>query len=1008
METGDALEAAVRIPIRTPDQRVRVFVSSTLGELAEERKAARTAIEQLRLTPIMFELGARPHPPRSLYRSYLAQSDIFVGIYWQRYGWVAPDMDVSGLEDELRLATRMPRLIYVRRPAPDLDPRLGDMLRTLQGEDGPSYKPFGDARELRELLLDDLALLLAERFEQVQPNSAPPTSVVNLPAPTSTFVGREVELDQLRTLLSQDAVRLVTMAGPGGTGKTRLAIEAARAVAGWFGDGVFFVDLSAERQPEEAFAAIARAVEVDELPGGPPLERLTHELRQRQVLLVLDNVEQVTTAGPGLVELLERCPRVKLLVTSREVLRVSAEHVYPVPVLSLPADDLSDPSLGEVLASEAGRLFIERASATGTGFTPGPGDAPDLAAICHRLDGLPLALELAAARVKLLSLTELRAGLDRRLDLLAGGARDRPSRQRTLRDAIEWSEGLLTEEERTVFWLFSVFADARLGDVNETLREVPGMRSVDVMEALSSLLDKNLVQASPGADRRPRFTMLHTIRQYAAERLGRFPELLQQVQDAHAAHYAERALDLHRQRTSVDRRTWLTAVAADLDNLRAAWQRCAERHDVARLDELIAPLWGYHEARGDYRSVLALGEELLSALTELPSSHQRRSDELALRANLARTQLVTRGFGPDTEQALVEALGRLEAASAVPQRFPTLRSLAALQLWRGDFERGAATAHELMAIAERDSDPALLAEAHLTNCVSTTWLRDLPSAIEDTDKAAAFFEAAGSDFVAFRVGPSPGVVAHAVAGLLRWTAGFPDSASRSTEQGLRLANELAHPYSQAFAFHHAALLDLWRSDLPAVEARAEESKRLARTHSYAIWRALALVLQGAARVGMGSVDAGLAEMEQGFGLYQQLATPPIFWPSLLVIRATTHATAGDLERASVLVEEARTGLGRDHPAAAEVALARADILLAGPTPPVDAVRGIVEHAVELSARRRARMLQLEALTRLAAIDAGSPLEQRTRQRLRELYDTFTEGLDSAPLTAASAVLSATL
>lgn len=1004
MEIGDALTAAVRTPIRTPDQRVRVFVSSTLGELAEERQAARASIEHLRMTPVMFELGARPHPPRALYRSYLAQSDIFVGIYWQRYGWVAPDMDISGLEDELDLAMRMPRLIYVKRPAPEMDPRLTEMLHRLQGEEGPSYKPFGDVVELQELLLDDLALLLAERFQQVEPLPAP-TPVVNLPAPTSVFVGRRAELQELQTLLEDDAVRLVTMAGPGGTGKTRLAIEAARAAAGRFEDGVFFVDLTAERRPEEAFAAVARTLEVGGLPGGPALERVTQALRQRRVLLVLDNLEQVTTAGPGLVELLARCPRVKLLVTSREVLRVSAEHVYPVPVLSLPAADQPEPALADVLSSEAGRLFAERASAAGSGFAPGPEDAADIAAICRRLDGLPLALELAAARVRIFSLHELRAGLERRLDLLTGGAGDRPSRQRTLRDAIEWSEGLLTEEERTVFWLLAVFADARLSDVSETLRGLPAMSGVDLVEAVSSLLDKNLVQASPGPDRRPRFTMLQTIREYAADQLSLSPELMRSAQDAHAAHYAQRALDLHHQLTSVDRKTGLAAVAAELDNLRAAWQYCANRHDVARLDDLIAPLWGYHEAQGDYRTVLALGEELLRALTELPESPRRRNDELALRANLARTQLVIRGFGPDTERALVDVLGRLETAPAAPQRFPTLRSLAALQLWRGDFERGSATARELMVIAEHDSDPALLTEAHLTKCVSTSWVHDLPTAIEDTDKATASFEAARSDFVALRVGPSPGVVAHAIAGLLRWTAGFPDSAARSTERGLRLADELAHPYSKAFALHHAALLDLWRSDLSAVEARAQESKRLAEAHDYAIWRALALIFHGTARVGSGHADTGLAEMEEGFGLYQTLSTPPIFWPSLLAIRATAHATAGDTGRALMLIEEATAGLGADHPATAEVTLAHADVLLAGATPAVDAARALLERAADLSADRGARMLELEALTRLAAIGSGSPLEDRAPRRLRELYETFTEGHAAAPLRAAAAVLS---
>ncbi|MGN6574781.1 MAG: DUF4062 domain-containing protein [Nocardioides sp.] len=982
---------------------MRVFVSSTLGELAEERQAARSAIEHLRLTPIMFELGARPHPPRSLYRSYLAQSDIFVGIYWQRYGWVAPDMDISGLEDELQLSTRMPRLIYVKRPAPDMEDRLADMLRSLQGEDAPSYKPFHDVAELHELLLDDLSLLLAERFQQPEPLPPQPTPVIRLPAATSSFVGRQEELAQLRTLLYDDAVRLVTLAGPGGTGKTRLAVEAARAAADRFTDGVHFVDLAAERDPDEALAAVARTLEVGGLPGGPPLARVAQELAQRRVLLVLDNLEQVTAAGAGLVELLELCPRLKLLVTSRQVLRVSAEHVYPVPVLSLPSGDRPDPSWEELLASEAGRLFVERATATGPGLAPGPEDAADIAAICHRLDGLPLALELAAARVRLFSVHELRTRLEHRLDLLTGGASDRPSRQRTLRDAIEWSEGLLSPVERTVFWLFSVFADARLGDVEETLRALPALSGVDVVEVVGSLLDKNLVHAAPGADRRPRFSMLQTIREYAAEQLDRTPELAEPVREAHAAHYANRARELHHELTAVDRKTGLAAVAAELDNLRTAWQYCAHRDDVARLDDLIAPLWGYHEARGDYRTVLALGEDLLRTLTRLPDSPQRRNDELALMAGLARTRLVIRGFGADTEQALVDVLGRLEAASTT-QRFPTLRSLAALQLWRGDFRNGSETARELMAIAEQEDDPALLAEAHVTRCVSTTWVENLPEAIADMDRAASSFAAVRSDFVAFRVGPNPGVVAHAIAGLLRWTAGLPESAGRSMQQALRLADDLAHPYSMAFALHHAALLDLWRCDLPAVEARAEESKRLADAHDYAIWRALALVFRGVARVGSGHVDTAVAEMEEGFGLYQKLATPPIFWPSLLTIRATTHATAGDARRALALIDQAHASLRGAHPTAAEVAIAHGDILLAATAPDVDAARTLFERAAELSAARGARMLELQALTRLAVLRAADPMDDQIVRRLRQLHVTFTEGHDTPPLRAAAAVL----
>jgi hypothetical protein len=196
---------------------LRVFVSSTLGELADERLAVRSSVEQLRLTPVMFELGARPHPPRALYRSYLAQSDVFVGIYWQRYGWIAPDMEISGLEDEFVLSEGMPRLLYFKQPAPDIEPGLTAMIDRLQSGASASYKLFRDADELHDLLLDDLAILLAERFD------APPTEAAadseprhNLPAQASTFLGRETELRDLHDTIGDPEVRLITLTGPGG------------------------------------------------------------------------------------------------------------------------------------------------------------------------------------------------------------------------------------------------------------------------------------------------------------------------------------------------------------------------------------------------------------------------------------------------------------------------------------------------------------------------------------------------------------------------------------------------------------------------------------------------------------------------------------------------------------------------------------------------------------------------------------------------------------------------
>ena len=212
----------------TPDQRLRVFVSSTLGELADERRAVRDAVTRLRLVPVMFELGARPHPPGEVYRAYLAQSQVFIGIYWQRYGWVAPGEKVSGLEDEYLLSAGLPRLIYVKAPAPDREARLTKLLSRIQDDGDVSYKHFSDPEELQSLVQNDLAVLLSERFEMAQAGHGAPQEAPALPAAITSLVGREREAEAASELVLREGVRLVTLTGPGGVGKSRLALEVAR------------------------------------------------------------------------------------------------------------------------------------------------------------------------------------------------------------------------------------------------------------------------------------------------------------------------------------------------------------------------------------------------------------------------------------------------------------------------------------------------------------------------------------------------------------------------------------------------------------------------------------------------------------------------------------------------------------------------------------------------------------------------------------------------------------
>src|SRR6266566_5778015 len=321
--------------IRTPDQRVRVFVSSTLDELAPERAAAREAISQLRLIPVLFESGARPYPPRELYRAYLAQSDIFIGLYWQRYGWVAPTMQVSGLEDEYQLSGEKPKLIYIKTPAPAREPRLQALLDRIRTEDTASYQKFATPEELRERIANDLAQLLTEGF--TTPVETPVAArLAALPVPRSRLIDREQERAQAQALLQREDVGLVTLTGPGGVGKTRVALQVAADLAPQFEEGVAFISLASLKDPTLVVPTVARALGVSQSGDDSLDERLLEYLRPRHMLLVLDNAEQLVSAAPLAAQALELAPRLKLLVTSREPLRVRDEQVVPVPPLELP------------------------------------------------------------------------------------------------------------------------------------------------------------------------------------------------------------------------------------------------------------------------------------------------------------------------------------------------------------------------------------------------------------------------------------------------------------------------------------------------------------------------------------------------------------------------------------------------------------------------------------------------------------------------------------------------
>ena len=385
--------------IRTPDQRLRVFVSSTLGELAAERRAVARAISASRLTPVLFELGARPHPPREVYQAYLAQSDVFIGLYWQRYGQLGPGMRVSGLEEEFELSSGLPRLLYVKRPAPDREPRLADLLSRISRE--ASYRPFGTPAELARLVRDDLAVLLSERFAAARPamagpvpSAAGPRGPRRLPVSVTSLVGREQDIKEVADLVLHPGARLVTLTGPGGIGKTRLAVAVGERLRARFEAGTAFVPLDAVTRSELVLAAIGRATGAELTGAGSPLQVLAEIFGDERWLLILDNLEQVVQVAGDLGELLARCPGVTILATSRTVLGLAAEREYPVPPLPPPAGPGTVP-LEELESSPAVALFLDRAA--GGSRSPGPAWHPRPDVLADPL-GRPSTVEIAAHR----------------------------------------------------------------------------------------------------------------------------------------------------------------------------------------------------------------------------------------------------------------------------------------------------------------------------------------------------------------------------------------------------------------------------------------------------------------------------------------------------------------------------------------------------------------------------------------------------------------------------------
>jgi predicted ATPase len=720
--------------IATPDRRLRVFVSSTLEELAPERRAVRDAIARMRLTPVMFELGARPYPPRDLYRAYLAQSEVFVGVYGDRYGWVGPGMAVSGLEDELDLSAGMPRLLYVRTPAPDRDPRLRALLQRAQAEGGVSTTPYRDAAGLAELVADDLAVLLSERFGRPVPATSG-LAAGWLPTPPTPMVDRTAELATVTALLGDPAVRLVALTGPGGIGKTRLALAAAAAVQDGR-DGTWFVDLSSVRDPGDVPAAVAEAVGVSAEGRRPLLDLVADRLAGRRALLVVDNLEQVAGAAPALAGLLARCPSTQLLATSRTVLRLRGEHDVPIEPLGTPVPG------GDAAAAPAVELFVARARQADPAFDLTEATAGPVAELVRRLDGLPLAVELAAARVRTLPPRLLLARLDRALDRaldLGDPDVDVPDRQRTLRATIAWSHDLLDERGRALLARLSVCADGATLDTAEAVGADGG--DLDVVETLSDLVGHSLVSPTDTGDGEPRFRMLELVRAYAAERLRERGEE-EATRTRWAQHLAGMGAEAAAGLAGPTAQLWRARLDAETADLRAAlrWAVATDRAELAV--RLTAPLARWWWARGMLPDMAGLSEQTAA----LPSAAALPPD-LAGRLDWSRAAMRIALGSPDTAAPLLD--GVVAGARARDDAWLLGHGLTAQAMARppGD-PHVVPLLDEALDSLRRSGDGWSVAFSGMLRAAVALAAQDLPAAERVAGEALALARAAADDQLA--------------------------------------------------------------------------------------------------------------------------------------------------------------------------------------------------------------------------------------------------------------------
>jgi predicted ATPase/predicted negative regulator of RcsB-dependent stress response len=608
----------------------------------------------------------------------------------------------------------------------------------------------------------------------------------NLPVPRTRFVGREKEQAELTALIERPDVRIVSLTGFGGIGKTRLALQVAGGLSNRFPGGVSFVPLDSARDADQLIAAICRTLGVHETPGQILRESLKEHLAgtRAPALLVLDNFEQLMGAASTVAELVAAGPGLKVVITSRSPLHVYGEHEFPVPPLALP-DLRALPSPERLTEYEAVALFLQRAQAVKPDFTVTKENAAAIVEICSRLDGLPLALELAAARVKLLSPSAMQSRLEKRLHLLTGGALDLPARQRTLRGAIEWSHDLLSEEEQKLFRRLAVFVDGCTLEAVEAVCNAKGDLEADPLDAMASMVDRSLVRRMDFEREEPRFVMLETLREYALERLAASPDE-SITRRAHAAYCLVLAEEVGSADSGIDSSAWLDRCDREHSNFIAAldWlTRMNEAQWGLRMGAALFQFW-------ERREYIAEGREWLEKLLALPGAATR--DDVRARALFGAGVLA--GIQKDFDRAgewLEESLAINQESGDKWAAAVSLNALAVHALDRRDVAAARALSERNLEVWRELGDRSAVARS-LSNLASVVKEQgEYPLAQSLYDEALSIFREVADPTAAARVLNKKGDVAREQGNAIEARKLYEESLETFREFGDRWGTALA-------------------------------------------------------------------------------------------------------------------------------------------------------------------------------------------------------------------------